>query len=105
MMTVSMQTRITITFLLLVGATAISWITGHGFLVSDKRMAGVVVLAVAFVKIRYIFLEFMEVRRAPSWLRIAAETWVGLVCSALIWVYWLGADPNSAMTWPHIPGL
>lgn len=72
--------RITILWLALLAATAISWELGHEFLPGDSRNAGVLILAIAFVKIRFVILDFMA-------MRIAGEAWVLCVGSLLIALY------------------
>ena len=97
--------RITLTFLLLVTATALSWALGHGFGFTDLRYANTFIIVIAFVKIRYVFMDFMEVRHSPAWLRVLSEAWVLLVCVTVLTLYWLGNDPVVANHWPHIQGL
>jgi len=64
--------RITLVWLALVAATLISWGFGHGRRM-DPRAAGVAVIIIAFLKIRYVLLDFMELRSAPLGMRVAAE--------------------------------
>jgi len=45
------------------------------------------ILVIAFIKIRYVILDFMEIRRAPLPMRIAAEIWVVAVCTATVLLY------------------
>jgi len=99
------KNRITLVWLLLVGATLFSWGLGHGVALPDPRQAGVVILIVAFVKVWFVFFEFMEVRHAPSSLRNVVRAWIGIVCTTVIVIYWLGSAQGSAAHWPHIPGL
>jgi heme/copper-type cytochrome/quinol oxidase subunit 4 len=100
-----LRTRTTVVWLLLVAATAVSLWMGHGMGFSDVRHAGLAILLVAFIKVRYVFLEFMEVRGAPSTLRRFVEGWVVCVCAALLLAYWMGANPASVASWPRVPGL
>lgn len=66
---------------LLVVATIVSGtVGGHG----------VVVLVVAFVKVRLVGLYFMELRSAPVPLRLLFEGWVVVTCSVLIGLYLSG---------------
>ncbi|MCV7150806.1 cytochrome C oxidase subunit IV family protein [Mycolicibacterium pyrenivorans] len=66
-----LRTRATVTWLLLVAATVLSWAIGaeHG----TGSMVAVVVLAIAAIKVRYVGLDFMELRHAPIPLRAAFE--------------------------------
>ena len=67
------------------GATLLSWAFGHGRV--DPRAAGIAVIVIAFVKIRYVILDFMELRTAPLGMRVAAEAWCIVVCSTLVLLY------------------
>ncbi len=79
--------RITRVWLGLLAATAFSWAVGQGFFHGDQRNAGVVILAIAFVKIRFVILDFMELRNAPLGMRLVAEAWVIGVGGTLIALY------------------
>jgi len=79
--------RITLVWLGLLVATAISWKFGHGSLLGDPRNAGVVILAIAFIKIRFVILDFMELRHAPLGMRLGGEAWVIGVGGVLIALY------------------
>ena len=83
---------VTAVWLLLVLATALSLRLGSdatvGPDVSTRLFAGVLLL-VAFVKVRLIGHYFMELREAPSALRLAFDGWVIAVCGALILLYLL----------------
>ncbi|MGH8519225.1 MAG: cytochrome C oxidase subunit IV family protein [Panacagrimonas sp.] len=78
------RSRITFVWLLLVGATLLSWELGHGLGVHDARVAGSLILAVAMIKVRFVVLDFMEIRHAPAWLRAAAEIWTVLLATLLV---------------------
>ncbi len=79
--------RITWVWLGLLAATALSWEFGHGSLPGDPRNAGVMVLAIAFLKIRFVIQDFMELRHAPLGMRVAGEAWVIGVGGTLIALY------------------
>lgn len=64
-----------------------SWYLGHGFLIRNLRAAGIAILVIAFIKIRYVILDFMEIRRAPLPMRIGAEIWVVAVATAIVLLY------------------
>ncbi len=71
-------------------ATLVSWGFGHegfGHGEVDPRPAGIAVIIIAFVKIRYVILDFMELRTAPLGMRVAAEAWCIVVCSTLVLLY------------------
>ncbi len=67
-------------------ATLTSWGLGHGRGLGTHA-AGVAVIIIAFVKIRYVILDFMELRTAPLGMRVAAEAWCIVVCSTLVVLY------------------
>jgi hypothetical protein len=48
------------------------------------------VIAIALVKVRIIFREFMEVRHAPTFLRRLTDIWVLLVAICLLGSYFIG---------------
>jgi hypothetical protein len=48
-----------------------------------------VVIAVAFIKVRFVGLDFMELRRAPFGLRLAFELWLIVIGITLVILYWL----------------
>lgn len=66
-----LSNRAGVTWLILVAATIVSWAVGaeHG----TGSMVGVLVLAIAAVKVRLVGLDFMELRHAPIPLRAAFE--------------------------------
>ena len=70
----------------LVAATCVSWTLGasHG-----ARTAAAATLVIAFVKVRYVGLEFMELRDAHPVLRRLFEAWVVLVGTAVLVLYLL----------------
>jgi Prokaryotic Cytochrome C oxidase subunit IV len=48
------------------------------------------VIVIALVKVRIIFREFMEVRRAPALLCRLTDAWVVLMAVALLGCYFVG---------------
>ncbi len=85
------RSRITLVWFLLVAATAISWEMGHGAGFDDLRYASIAIIVVAFIKVRFVILDFMEIRTAPLFMRIIGATWCVVVCTALVTLYWHGA--------------
>ena len=79
--------RITAVWVLLVLATLFSWESAH--VGNDHRLSSSIVLVIAFIKVRFVGLEFMELRHAPLPLRLIFELWVILACAALLILYWL----------------
>ena len=84
---------------LLVAATLVSWELGHGVGFDDARSAGAAILAVTFVKVRFVVLDFMEIRTAPRWMRAVLETWI-VLCAALLIVLFLSGSKQSLVTCP-----
>ena len=81
-----LKSRVSLVWLGLIVATVISWRIGtdHGL---HASLATVVVLLVAFVKVRFVGLYFMELRDAPVWLRTIFEAYCLLVCIVLTVMY------------------
>ncbi|TDU28983.1 cytochrome c oxidase subunit IV [Panacagrimonas perspica] len=80
-------TRTTLIWFLLVGATLVSWELGHGVGLDSAAAAGAAILLVTFVKVRFVVLDFMELRGAPNWMRAIAEGWIVLCCALLIGLF------------------
>lgn len=76
------MSRLTAIWLLLMGATILSWLLGHGDF-GDARLVSATVIVIAFIKVRFVGLDFMELRNAPRGLRAAFETWLVVVAGAL----------------------
>lgn len=79
--------RPTIIWLLLVVASLLSW-ESMSIAGGDARLGRSAILIIAFLKVRLVGLEFMELRHAPVALRAAFEGWVVLVCAALLFFFW-----------------
>ncbi|MCX6398494.1 MAG: cytochrome C oxidase subunit IV family protein [Propionibacteriales bacterium] len=78
--------RQTTVWMVLVAATVLTAVVGleqHG----GSTAVGLLLLAVAFVKIRLVALHFMEVRDAPLPLRMLVEGYVGVTFVALVGIY------------------
>jgi Prokaryotic Cytochrome C oxidase subunit IV len=84
--------RVTVVWFVLVAATAISWELGHGVGFSDVRFASMAIIIVAFIKVRFVILDFMEIRHAPIWMRTVGEVWCIVICTTLVTLYWHGAS-------------
>lgn len=69
-------------WLLLVALTVISLEGGSA--IGSKALLAIAVLVIAFVKVRIVIREFMEVRGAPLALRLVLDVWGLAVCAALI---------------------
>lgn len=90
-----MHQRATVVVGLLIVVTGVSyWLSvGHGAAGFHEAQSIVwaQVLVLAFVKVRWILLDFMELRAAPTKLRLLLEVWVVCVAAVLILVSLLNA--------------
>jgi apolipoprotein N-acyltransferase len=83
-----LRTRLSAVWCLLVAATLLSWWLGtdHGF-GAGASSASVVILAVAFMKARFVGLYFMELRHAPLVLRGLFEAYCLVVLAVVVTMY------------------
>jgi heme/copper-type cytochrome/quinol oxidase subunit 4 len=84
-----LKNRISLVWLLLIVLTLISWRVGTDGGVT-AHLATVIVLIVAFFKVRLVGLNFMELRNAPLPLRLILEGYCLVVCTTLIIMYLAG---------------
>ena len=83
-----LRARSTLVWLVLVVVTLLSWALGadHGV----GSAVGVVVLGLAVVKVRFVGLDFMELRDAPLMLRALFEAYCLILWMVLAGMYlWL----------------
>ena len=88
------QVRLPFSWLALSIITLISWWLGASIRegsVETNAALTVGILAIAAVKVRVIFREFMDVRRAPVLLKCLTDAWLGLSFAVLIAVYLIGS--------------
>jgi hypothetical protein len=83
------RTRVTVVWAVLVLATGVSWILGTEGGSNSHRLASVVILVVAFFKVRLVGLYFMELRDAPLPLRAIFETYCVVVCALTVSLFLL----------------
>lgn len=76
-------------WLALIGVTLLSWEAGTANTSATPTWLVVSILLLTFTKVRFVVLDFMEVRHAPIQLRILLSVWVVLTCLALILGYTL----------------
>jgi hypothetical protein len=83
-----LRTRTTIVWLILILATLLTWSLGGAHhtpgLGGGHSLAGFSILLIAFIKIRFIGMYFMELRHAPIVLRGAFEAYCAVTCGVLI---------------------
>jgi predicted membrane channel-forming protein YqfA (hemolysin III family) len=83
-----MRTRMVAIWLFLVAATVFSLSLFEEFNSTEaRRYVGVAVIGIAFVKVRFIGLDFMELRRAQVPLRLAFEVWLLVIAGTLMTMY------------------
>lgn len=75
----------------LVALTGVSlWLGGEHGLSGDKQLAvGTAALVAAFIKVRFVVMDFMEGRHFPTGVRIAAEAWIAINGATLVGLYLL----------------
>jgi len=77
----------TAVWVILVAATTASWVLGTEHGITNHTYASVVILLIAFVKVRLVGLYFMELKDAPIPLRAIFEAYCLIVGSAVIGVF------------------
>jgi hypothetical protein len=89
-----MTERVTAVWALLMAASCTStWLLSKGAI--DPAIAVVGTFLIAAVKVRFVVLDFMELRNAPLPVRVAFEGWIVLV-TCLILGFWFAT--------PAVPG-
>lgn len=86
-MTSLLRTPATAVWLVLVTATAVSWALGSQHGTHDHELASVIILLIAFIKVRLVGMYFMELREAPNVLRGLFEAYCLIVCALLLGVF------------------
>jgi heme/copper-type cytochrome/quinol oxidase subunit 4 len=88
-----MRQRVTAVWILLMAATCTStWLLSKGAI--SPTIAVVGIFLIAAVKVRYVMLDFMELRHAPLPVRVAFEAWIVLV-TCLILGFWFATPATS----------
>ena len=73
-----LRSSITAIWFVLIGATLLSWWLGTDHVIDDASLAGALILLVAFIKVRFVGLYFMELHApdpAPARLGGAGARW------------------------------
>jgi caa(3)-type oxidase subunit IV len=84
-----LRTPATAVWVVLILATAATWTLGTSHGLSNHTLASVVILLIAFVKVRLVGLYFMELRDAPTVLRGLFEAYCAIACALVIGVFLL----------------
>ncbi|HZZ47284.1 MAG TPA: cytochrome C oxidase subunit IV family protein [Pseudonocardia sp.] len=71
----------------LIIATLLSYWLGSDHGLSSAEARTLIIFVVAFVKVRFVGLYFMELRQAPVILRSLFEGWCVVVCLLLAGLY------------------
>jgi hypothetical protein len=79
-----LRNAITVIWVVLIGATLLSWWLGTDHVIDDESLTGALILIVAFIKVRFVGLYFMEHRHSPIPLRIVWEVWCLVVCATVV---------------------
>ncbi|MCV7412507.1 hypothetical protein AWC05_17975 [Mycobacterium florentinum] len=87
MTTALIRTPATAVWLVLIAATGVSWALGTQHGMANHQLASVIILLIAFIKVRLVGLYFMELREAPNVLRGLFETYCVVVCALLLGVF------------------
>jgi len=81
---------VTYLWILLAGLTLLSWILADSFIPgadSDSQWPIIILILIAFFKVRVVVMHFMEVATAPIPLRATFEIWILTLCSAILLLY------------------
>ena len=81
-MIIPRRPRLALIWLLLVAATLLSWALGRSGFVGEAEAAAV--LAIALIKVRFVVMEFMELRMAPWPFRLVFDIWAVALWSGLV---------------------
>ena len=86
------RTPVTPVWLLLVLATAVSWWLGadQGLGADLHKLATVLVMSVAFIKVGFVGSYFMELRHAPLGLRLFFGAWCSVFLTLILVLYLAG---------------
>jgi uncharacterized membrane protein len=88
-MRAAVPVRPTAVWLTLVAATLLTWWLGtdHPFSDQSGRLAASIAIVVAFVKVTMVGWDFMDLRRAPTFLKSAFLSWLVVVGAACVLLY------------------
>lgn len=76
------QSRLVMVWLAMCALTLAAFGTGGAHL--PARLPVIAVVVTALIKVRFVILDFMEVRTAPIALRLALEGWLILLGAVLL---------------------
>lgn len=76
-------------WLILVAGTLLSFESSLSGLIGE-RVATTLILLIAMIKVRFVALEFMELRHAPILFRAGLELWLVILFATMLSLYWVG---------------
>lgn len=78
-----------VVWLVLTGVTLVSWaLSFHpADQASPSMVGGVFMIALAFVKVRLVIFNFMEINHAPLALQLICDAWGIIACLSIIGLY------------------
>ena len=83
-----LRDSVTWVWLLLLLITAGSWAVGsHVWLASNHLLAVGTILLFTGIKMHLVIQHFMEVKHAPSWLKLFCSGWLAVLFFSLLWLY------------------
>lgn len=81
-----LKQRVTLVWLFMMALTLVSWSLGS---TEAGEFTTLFVMGIAFIKVRLVIFNFMEVRDAPLALRLVCDFWVLGVVVMLLRIYTL----------------
>ena len=83
-MTALLRAPATVVWAVLIVATIATWTLGTQHGIHSHTLASVLILLIAFIKVRLVGLYFMELREAPTVLKGLFEAYCVVVCTAVV---------------------
>ena len=80
------ETKLLMVLLALLALTLSSWLFTHFGIVGGKQL-GLVILGLAFIKVRLIVIHYMEATEVLLPIRLAFETWILLAALGTMLIY------------------
>jgi heme/copper-type cytochrome/quinol oxidase subunit 4 len=85
--------RLTVVWIVLMTATVVStWVFSKDAF--SPAVAVVGTFLIAALKVRFVMLDFMELREAPVPVRVAFESWIGVVTLLILGFWFATPSPN-----------
>lgn len=81
------SSRKSLVFLILLLLSAVSWVSVETL--TSGRIVATTVIVIAAIKIRLVFIEFMELTNKTQPWRTLFEIWTALVTTTILAGYWL----------------